>query len=311
MSWPHRDGPTVYTIRAGIPFVDAVAAGILAKLGADPASLARVTMLLPTRRARRSLREAFLRLSQGRPLLLPRLQPLGDLDDDELAFADWREAAADGPAAGAFDLPPAISGLRRHLLLTRLVLAFERPDRPPDQAARLAVEFLRSDIQSAVVPRGVLAGSFVGEDGMDAFGRECDALVLHCTAGGGERAEGMGDVRKIELSCEPSEDGTGLVLVRSITENLLSPEVGEPADEVLCRGVYSFGLRYFDGAEWQDDWDSGAMDNLLPSAVEVTLELQEGVVRAGMAGGGYRTSRVFLIPCSSVTAGTEQVGRTG
>src|SRR5438876_1026758 len=40
----------------------------------DPLRLPRMTVLLPTRRAARALREAFLRLSgEGIPLLLPRL----------------------------------------------------------------------------------------------------------------------------------------------------------------------------------------------------------------------------------------------
>src|SRR5438128_2713636 len=46
----------------------------------DPLRLSRMTVLLPTRRAVRALREAFLRLSgegseAGTPLLLPRLLP--------------------------------------------------------------------------------------------------------------------------------------------------------------------------------------------------------------------------------------------
>ena len=106
----------IYTIPAGWPFVDALAAGILDEIGPDPASLADVTILLPTRRAVRSLREAFLRLSEGRPLLLPRMMPLGDIDEDELVIA-----GADELSGGGLDIPPAFSGLRRQLLLARLV----------------------------------------------------------------------------------------------------------------------------------------------------------------------------------------------
>ena len=43
--------------------------------------------------------------------------PLGDIDEDELAFA---EAAAGGIAAEALDLPPALGGLERRMLLARL-----------------------------------------------------------------------------------------------------------------------------------------------------------------------------------------------
>lgn len=129
----------VATITAGVPFVDALAAGVLAmvsKDGArDPLALARVTVLLPTRRAIRSLREAFLRQSNGVPLLLPRLLPLGELDDDAFLLE------AEGASSVAADLPPAISGLRRQLLLAQLVrkLGLSLPVQPDEaQAARLA-----------------------------------------------------------------------------------------------------------------------------------------------------------------------------
>ena len=126
----------IYTIPAGWPFVDALAAGILAEIGPDPEALAGVTILLPTRRAVRSLREAFLRLSDGRPLLLPRMTPLGDIDEDELAIAGGEDIA------GGLDIPPAISGLRRQLLLARLVRKAQG-DMPVEQAAMLALELGR------------------------------------------------------------------------------------------------------------------------------------------------------------------------
>ena len=163
----HPSGPAVYTIPAGVPFVDALAAGILDRLangeegekgeeragGAEkrapekvaleklaPEKLAGVTVLLPTRRACRSLREAFLRLSDGRPLLLPRLTPLGDVDEDDIAFAGWQDGEAGSEAGESLEIPPAISGLRRQLLLSRLILPFRQGRMTPDQAARLAAE---------------------------------------------------------------------------------------------------------------------------------------------------------------------------
>src|SRR6185437_10336517 len=103
----------------------------------------RHTILLPTRRAARSLREAFLRACGGRAMLLPRLVPVGDLDSEELAFA------GDGDAGGfaGFDIPPAVPALRRLLLLTRLVLAWGRArgagPLTAGQAAPLARELAR------------------------------------------------------------------------------------------------------------------------------------------------------------------------
>ncbi len=134
----------VFTIPAGIGFVDALAARLLAETAGDPLALSGYRVLLPTRRACRALQEAFLRRSEGRPLLLPRLEPLGDIDADELVLAGGDEAAEGGPD---FDLPPAIAPLRRQVLLARAILAAGPAfgQRPPtiDQAARLAAELAR------------------------------------------------------------------------------------------------------------------------------------------------------------------------
>jgi len=123
--------PRLYTIEPGTPFLEALASGILAQVGDAPEDLSVVTVLLPTRRACRSLAEMFLRLGDGRPMLLPRMTPLGDIDEDELEIS------------GDIDLDPAIPGLRRQLLLSKLISAASADKTTPDQAARLAAELAR------------------------------------------------------------------------------------------------------------------------------------------------------------------------
>jgi len=178
------------------------------------------------------------------------------------------------------------------------------------RTAVLAVELIRADLESAVVPRGILAGGFVGEDAVNGLGRASDALLLHRTAGGAQDTQGAGDIRTVELACEPATDGEGMALLRRVTVNLLTTQAAEPAEEVLCRGVRSLNVRYFDGADWQDAWDSGAQDNALPLAVEVTLELiGEDGARAGP--GGSWVCRVFQVPCSAMTAGRQVEGTAG
>ena len=129
----------IFTIPADLSAVDALAEGILTQAGTEPLALARMTVLLPTQRACRSLREAFLRRTGGHPLLLPRLRPLGDMDEDELSL---REEMVDD-----LSLPPAVPLLRRQLLLAKLILAMGagRGGRgpTPEQAAQLAEELGR------------------------------------------------------------------------------------------------------------------------------------------------------------------------
>jgi len=128
--------PKVFTITPERPFVDELAKGILAQVGAAPEKLAQVRVLLPTRRACRSLREAFLRLSDGVPMLLPIMTPLGDVEEDELALESGGEIVG---LEDVLNLPPAIGGAKRVALLARLVMAKDS-DTTPDQAIRLAGE---------------------------------------------------------------------------------------------------------------------------------------------------------------------------
>src|SRR5678815_1449336 len=67
----------VFSIGIDRRFADELAAGVLAEFGREPLALADVLILLPTRRSVRSLREAFLRASDGKPTLLPRLASVG------------------------------------------------------------------------------------------------------------------------------------------------------------------------------------------------------------------------------------------
>src|SRR3954447_21480080 len=136
----------IYTIAPDRPFLATLARGLLGMAAGDPLRLGRMTVLLPTRRATRALREAFLRLSgeeggTGAPLLLPRLRRIADLEADEVALGI--SEGADDPTLA---IPPAIPELRRRLLLTRLVLGWgEAHGNPllPGQAAALATSLAR------------------------------------------------------------------------------------------------------------------------------------------------------------------------
>ena len=119
------------TIAAGRPFLDVLARWWLDESGPDPLAVADGLILLPTRRAARSMTEAFLRASNGKPLLLPRIVALGAVDEAPLSLA------------GALDLPPAVDATRRLAVLTRLVLQLGGAGGAPttaDGAWRLARE---------------------------------------------------------------------------------------------------------------------------------------------------------------------------
>ena len=119
------DRPNVFNIPASAPFlrvlIDALRAGQLVAgfpAGDDPLELARATLYLPTRRACRLAREVFLARLDTDAAILPRIVALGDLDEDEIAFA---EAATGELAEQALQLPASFGALERRLTLAQLI----------------------------------------------------------------------------------------------------------------------------------------------------------------------------------------------
>lgn len=137
----------VSNIPSGVAFADALASGLIERFGAD--GIPDIMLLVPNRRAARALQDAFLRQSGGTPMLLPEMRPLGEIDEDEIFFADTGlgdTGLADTDLGDALDLPPAIPEMRRRAMLAELVLRFaEKTGRKetPGSALRLAAELAR------------------------------------------------------------------------------------------------------------------------------------------------------------------------
>ena len=104
--------PRVFTIPASAPFLPTLIEALMEdrlglgfKPGADPLALAAATIYLPTRRACRLAQKIFLDVLKRDAAILPRIVPIGDVDEDELAFA---EAAIGETGGAALDLPDAL-----------------------------------------------------------------------------------------------------------------------------------------------------------------------------------------------------------
>jgi ATP-dependent helicase/nuclease subunit B len=120
----------VFSVPVSAPFLRTVIAALVDgrlvdgfEARAEPADLARATLYLPTRRAGRMAREIFLDELKIDAVVLPRIVALGDIDEDELAFAEQAE-----PYGGAapLDIPPKLAELDRRLTLARLVAAWAK-----------------------------------------------------------------------------------------------------------------------------------------------------------------------------------------
>lgn len=128
-----RPGPTIYSIAAHRGFADALVAGLVPRYSDGEFGLARLTLLLPSQRAVRTVTEAFVRHSGqggGGGLLLPRMAVVGDLDLDE-TLGPLLDPLGEGE-----EVPPAADPTRRWLRLAEF-LREDLGDKAPSGPALL------------------------------------------------------------------------------------------------------------------------------------------------------------------------------
>ena len=122
--------PRVFALPCGVDFPRALINGLMQRMaGQPPEALARVELVVNTRRMARRIRDIF---DAGPPLLLPRVSLLTDL----------------GARGGLDTLPPAVPPLRRRLELTQLISALL--DRQPDLAARASLYDLADSLAGLI-----------------------------------------------------------------------------------------------------------------------------------------------------------------
>jgi ATP-dependent helicase/nuclease subunit B len=159
--------PRLFTIPSSVPFLPALIEALLSGRLVEgfphtrnPIELARATLYLPTRRACRLAQDVFLDALGGNATLLPRLVPIGDIDEDEIIFAEF----AGGPlAAERIALRPAMEPLERKAWLTRLIMEWATHQKrtgetllianSPAAAFAMAGELAR--LQDDMITRGV------------------------------------------------------------------------------------------------------------------------------------------------------------
>jgi len=114
-----ESAPRLFTIPASAPFLPTLAAALLdGRLvpgyapRRDPLALIDATIYLPNRRAARAFSFALLHALGAEAVILPRILPLGDIDEEALAF---------GEDADDEELPPAVDSTARRLVLARVV----------------------------------------------------------------------------------------------------------------------------------------------------------------------------------------------
>lgn len=163
-----RNGPSVYSIAAHRGFADALVAGLVPRFAEPDLGLARLTLLLPSTRAVRTVTEAFIRHfgAESRPgMLMPRMAVVGDLDLDETlgTLLD---------PLGVSDIPPAVEPTRRWLTLAQLVdraMAALGGDPRPTPAGRLRIAHEIGQTMDRLLVEGIAPDDLWKEPVMQAL----------------------------------------------------------------------------------------------------------------------------------------------
>jgi ATP-dependent helicase/nuclease subunit B len=120
----------VFSIPPGVPFLETFVKALLngditpsISDASGPLELARATIYVPTQRAGRALASEFGRAIKTPSALLPRILPLGGLDEQETGTLFDSSSQVDDVDDA---LAPAIDDIDRRLILTQLVMEWAR-----------------------------------------------------------------------------------------------------------------------------------------------------------------------------------------
>ena len=162
--------------------------------------------------------------------------------------------------------------------------------------------FLKRDLECVVTPTNgtskVLSGGFrVGNNISSAGVSDPVAIEMVTATGALSASQPWGDLQRVtyELKNAASATATGRDLYRSITRNLLAVNTPEVTDQLMLSGVTSVKFSCYDGAQWNDTWDTTSTTSAntnLPLAVRVEIQ---------MAGNANAQPVEIVLPIDSVS----------
>ena len=107
----------IFNVSSSNCFVEVLAGKLLDDYKDKLLELSKILILLPNRRAQRSLSDAFVRLKGMSPTLLPQMRAIGDVSEDEIMLSgqDVQDVF--------IKLPPVIESQERTMLFIRLIMS--------------------------------------------------------------------------------------------------------------------------------------------------------------------------------------------
>ena len=153
-----------------------------------------------------------------------------------------------------------------------------------DAAAPLdqTVTFIRRDLQCMVTPTNgtskVLSGSFRAGNISSAGVSESVAVEMFTATGALSANAPWADIQRVtyELKQPNDRNAVGRDLYRSVVRNLLTLTTPDVQDQLMLSGVQDIKFTCFDGAVWQEVWDTTGLTSTytnLPLAVRVDIQM--------------------------------------
>ena len=145
-----------------------------------------------------------------------------------------------------------------------------------------AVAFLKRDLAGALPPTngtsGILSGGFRAGTISSAGVSEPVAVEMFTTTGALGESKPWSEIQRVsyELKMSANKNAPGRDLYRSVSRNLLALNSPDVEDQLMLTGVASVKFSGYDGAQWQDTWDTTevtSMQTNLPWAVRVEIKM--------------------------------------
>jgi type II secretion system protein J len=145
------------------------------------------------------------------------------------------------------------------------------------------IAFLKRDLANCVTPTNgtskILSGGFRAGTGLSSVGvSDPVAVEMFTTTGALSDSQPWAEIQRVtyELKMPTERGATGRDLYRSVVRNLLTFNTPDVDEQFMLGGVESIQFSGYDGAQWQDAWDTASMSSVntnLPLAVKVTIKL--------------------------------------
>jgi type II secretion system protein J len=180
---------------------------------------------------------------------------------------------------------------------------------------------IKRDLANLVPPGGPLSGalqsmpnltSTAGGLGLSGSMNRQNGPQFYTAVGIVDDNAPWGEVERVSYYlASPTNNAPGLDLFRSVARNLLPVMQDQTDDQFLMGGVDRIAFQFYNGAAWQDTWDSTQVDsatgltNNLPHAIKLELQLHNETFAVGTPAPVELVVPLMVLAKTNVTEAIE------